>query len=166
MVFSFRAPSLAAEKQDPGLKFSSENENFKLRMKISSAKMKISCGGGMFLFFYFFMRSSENDFFRSPGPLGTGVSGALRPENPEKILKCLLRVWKKSGRSVAKVWTFGTFSRPFPDSPLRGPAAILFISRDTRSDSIAKLFRACFYGVSRSYRAICCKMGYRTNVPV
>ena len=33
---------------------------------------------------------------------------------------------------------------------LRGPAAILFISRDTCSDSIAKLFRACFYG----YRTI------------
>ena len=49
---------------------------------------------------------------------------------------------------------------------LRGPAAILFISRDTCSDSIAKLFRACFYGVSHNYRAICCKTGYRTDVPV
>ena len=29
---------------------------------------------------------------------------------------------------------------------LRGPAAILFISRDTFSDSIANLFRACFPG--------------------
>ena len=40
----------------------------------------------------------------------------------------------------------------FPRGPLfhtcalRGPAAILFISRDTCSDSIAKLFRACFNG--------------------
>ena len=49
---------------------------------------------------------------------------------------------------------------------LRGPAAILFISRDTCHDSIAKLFRACFYGVSHDYRAIRCKMGYRTDVPV
>ena len=49
---------------------------------------------------------------------------------------------------------------------LRGPAAIIFISRDTRSDSIAKLFRACFYWVSHNYRAICCKIGYRRNVPV
>ena len=49
---------------------------------------------------------------------------------------------------------------------LRGPAAILFISRDTCSDSIAKLFRACFYGVSHNYRAIRCKMGYRTDVSV
>ena len=40
---------------------------------------------------------------------------------------------------------------------LRGPAATLFISRDTFSDSIAKLFRACFPGVSHKYRAICCK---------
>ena len=29
---------------------------------------------------------------------------------------------------------------------LRGPAAIIFISRDTCSDSIAKMFRACFIG--------------------
>ena len=49
---------------------------------------------------------------------------------------------------------------------LRGPAAILFILRDACSDSIAKLFRACFYGVSHNYRAICCKMGYRTDVPM
>ena len=49
---------------------------------------------------------------------------------------------------------------------LRGPATILFISRDTCSDSIAKLFRACFYGVSHNNRAIRCKMGYRTDVPV
>ena len=37
---------------------------------------------------------------------------------------------------------------------------------NTCSDSIAKLFRACFCGVSHNYRAICCKMGYRTDVPV
>ena len=49
---------------------------------------------------------------------------------------------------------------------LRGPVAILFISRDTCSDSIAKLLRACFCAVSHNYRAICCKMGYRTGVPV
>ena len=50
---------------------------------------------------------------------------------------------------------------------LRGPIEILFVSRDTCSDSIAKLFRACFYGVSHNYRAIRCKMGYRTSdVPV
>ena len=35
---------------------------------------------------------------------------------------------------------------------IRGPAAILFISHDTCSDSIAKLFRVCFY------------MGYRTVI--
>ena len=116
---------------------------------------------------------------------------------------------------------------------LGGPAAILFTSRDTCSDSIAKVFRGCFYvgpattqnlvvkfdgeigggvlvenasgnlpqqmklenlrpnfaggsppispktsptslwkslgliyGVSHSYRAIRCKMGHRTDVPV
>ena len=60
---------------------------------------------------------------------------------------------------------------------LRGPVAILFISRDTCSDSIAKLFRACFCGgiaqLSRdtlqngvSHRYVCVKLstkgGYRT----
>ena len=49
---------------------------------------------------------------------------------------------------------------------LRGPAAILFISCDTCSDGIAKLFRACFSGVSHNFLAIRCKMGYRTDVPV
>ena len=49
-------------------------------------------------------------------------------------------------------------------SCLRGPAAILFILRDTFSDSIAKRFHACFPGVSHKYRAICCKMGYRTDM--
>ena len=33
---------------------------------------------------------------------------------------------------------------------LRGPAAILFVSRDTCSDSIPKLCRACFYGGYRT----------------
>ena len=51
-------------------------------------------------------------------------------------------------------------------SRLRGPVAILFISRDTCSNSIAKPFSACFYGVSHNYRAIYCKMGYRTDAPV
>ena len=48
----------------------------------------------------------------------------------------------------------------------RGPAAILFISRDTYSDSITKLFHVCFDRVSRKYRAICCRTEYRTDVPV
>ena len=43
---------------------------------------------------------------------------------------------------------------------------MLFISRDTCSDSIAKRVRTCFYEVSHDYRAICSKMGYRTDVPV
>ena len=47
---------------------------------------------------------------------------------------------------------------------LRDPAAILFISRATFSDSSAKLFCACFPGVSHKHRAICCKMGYRIDM--
>ena len=67
----------------------------------------------------------------------------------------------------------------FLDTELRGPAAILFISRDAHSDSIAKLFHAWFYGgiaqLSRdmlqngvSHRCACVKTkhkgggGYRT----
>ena len=38
---------------------------------------------------------------------------------------------------------FGTGSEKDSYKGLRGPAAILFISRDTCSDSIAKHFRAC-----------------------
>ena len=60
---------------------------------------------------------------------------------------------------------------------LRGPAAILFISRDTCCDSIAKLFCACFlWGIAQlsrhtlqngvSHRCACVKLstkgGYRT----
>ena len=63
---------------------------------------------------------------------------------------------------------------------LRGPAAILFISRDTCSDSIAKCFCACFYGgiaqlsrdtlqIGVSHRCVCVKSstkggGYRTTL--
>ena len=56
--------------------------------------------------------------------------------------------------------------RFFWGGELRGPVAILFISRDTLSDSIAKRFRACFPWVSHMYREICCKTGYRTDMSV
>ena len=72
---------------------------------------------------------------------------------------------KSSGDSAPKL-QISVPSRGRTRPKLRGPAAILFISRDTCSDSIAKLFRACFCGVSHNFRAICCKMGYRTDVPV
>ena len=58
-------PLSGRRKTRPGLKFSSENENFKPRMKISSANGSFVRGGMVF-----FMRSSENELFRSPGPLG------------------------------------------------------------------------------------------------
>ena len=71
-------------------------------------------------------------------------------------------VLKAQGRHVmwsflAKFWPGKITSRD--GCFLRGPAAILFISRDTCSDSIAKLFRACFHGVSHDDCAILCKMG-------
>ena len=49
------SPSLAAEKQGPRLKFSSENEHFKPRMNISSENGSFVRGRVVFL-----MRSSEN----------------------------------------------------------------------------------------------------------
>ena len=52
------------------MKFSIENEIFKPRMKISSENENF-VRGGRFFFFTFSMRSGENNFFRSPGPLGT-----------------------------------------------------------------------------------------------
>ena len=69
--FFIPGPSLAAEKQGPGLKFSIENEIFKLRMKISSENEHFVRGGMAFSMIK--KRSSENDFFRSPGPLGFGL---------------------------------------------------------------------------------------------
>ena len=67
----------------------------------------------------------------------------------------------KSSRKFLRCWKF------LPDFQyLRGPATILFISRKTCRDSVAKVFRACFYGVSHNCRTIRCKMGYRTDVPV
>ena len=62
---------------------------------------------------------------------------------------------------------FGDWGRCLGRSrTVRGPAMILLISRDTCSDRIATLFCACFYGVSHNYRAICSKLGYRTDVLV
>ena len=66
-------PSLAAEKQGLGLKLSIENEIFKPRMKISSENENFVRGGMVF-----FMRSSENEFFRSQGPLGNSRSNSQR----------------------------------------------------------------------------------------
>ena len=45
---------------------------------------------------------------------------------------------------VVLVGTSECSSTP-PPIPLRGPSAIVFIFRDACSDSIAKLFRACFH---------------------
>ena len=46
--FSIPGPSLTAEKQGPGLKFSIENENFKPRMKLSSDNGSFVRGGMFF----------------------------------------------------------------------------------------------------------------------
>ena len=46
-----------------------------------------------------------------------------------------------------------------PGQRLRGPAAMHFISRDTCSDSIAKLFGACFVGYRTSMERYVAKWG-------
>ena len=46
--FFIPGPSLTAEEQGPGLKFSIENENFKPRMKFSSENENFVCGGMVF----------------------------------------------------------------------------------------------------------------------
>ena len=40
------------------------------------------------------------------------------------------------------------------------------ISRDACSEKYRKTLSCLFYGVSHNYRAISCKIGYRTDVPV
>ena len=91
---------------------------------------------------------------------GPPIPGILWKANP-KPKRQLLRLGEQRGHESRDDL------KEFDASvPLRGPVAILFISRDTCNDSIAKIFRACFCGVSHNYRAICCKMGYRTDVPV
>ena len=73
---------------------------------------------------------------------------------------------------VPKGWfQKGGFWQMFPGTQnrnegLRGPAAILFISRDTCSDSIAKLFRACFRGGIAQLSRDMLQSGYRRDVPV
>ena len=111
-------PSLAAEKQGLGLKFSIENEIFKPRMKFSiENKNFVRWGNG------FFMRSSENEFFRSPGPLGrvyTTTAGPLflrlspDPEVTEqKKLWCIPFSWGKGKR----VYTIGPERRVYTIEP-------------------------------------------------
>ena len=82
--------------------------------------------------------------------------------SPHTLPSASREIPSRSSQKTSK----GSTAHTHPTGPLRGPAAILFISRDPCSDSIAKLFCACFYGVSHNYRAIRSTMGYRTDVSV
>ena len=114
------------------------------------------------------------DLYRS-SLLSPGFLSALSRLHPKKTHGCLTD--KEVGQDNAQSPFLFAFGRnhhryeSFCFFPLRGPAAILVISRDTGSDSIAKLLRACFYGLSHIHRAIHCKSacaklntkgGYRT----
>ena len=66
--------------------------------------------------------------------------GEVPDNSPKSVWKSLEVCADSPSRHLKKILTHA----------LRGPVAILFISRDTCSDSIAKLFRACFCG----YRTI------------
>ena len=102
------------------------------------------------------------------------ISATPKVENPQVFLcwKTLFEEFRSGSevsdqsflwnRCLQCSWNFPKHMIDF----LRGPTAILFISRDTSSDTIAKLVRACSYGVSHNYRAICSRMAYRTDVPV
>ena len=79
MIFFIPGPSLAAEKHGPGLKFSRETENLKPRMNISSENGSFVRGGMFF--------SSENDFFRSPGPLGKSLKTVTSSNKEARLLK-------------------------------------------------------------------------------
>ena len=72
------------------------------------------------------------------------LKGAMGPKVVRKrntSPKAMLSANQQKSHEVAKT------------SKLRGPAAILFISRNTCSDSIAKLFRACFVrGIAHELR--------------
>ena len=73
MFFFNPSPSLAAEKQGPALNFSSENETFKARMKMSSENGSFVRGGMFFfvrarLFFLFLWALRETSVRKSGRP--------------------------------------------------------------------------------------------------
>ena len=71
--------------------------------------------------------------------LGT-LPGQFGPEGPKRFL------YKRAVPSSSRWWNFKNFG-------LRGPAVILFMLRYTCSDSIAKVFRACFlWGIAQLSR--------------
>ena len=103
--------------------------------------------------------------------MGGGRNGRLRGSPIlAKTLGNIAFLQKKKKKQNGTFQKQSLLPPPIPSpicSPLRGPAAILFISRDSCSDSVAKLFCACFFnGVSHNYLALRCKMGYRADVPV
>ena len=81
MAFFIPGPSLAAEKQGLGLKFSIENENFKPRMKISSENENF-VHGGMFFFFFSRVRARMNFFKPFSIAPRCGSSPKCRLEGP------------------------------------------------------------------------------------
>ena len=63
--FFHSEPLSGRRKTGPGIVFSGENEISNRECKFQARMRNFMCGGNGF-----FMRSRENDFFRSPGPLG------------------------------------------------------------------------------------------------
>ena len=145
------------------------SKNDRKRPKTDSKPLKT---GGRFDIFNFF--SARERGRGSQRPQGGG--GRFFIENPRRwgdsrsgrgTGSNIVMETKAVARHAAKAsWSQVDVTLLILIHDLRSPAAILFISRDTCSDSIAKLFRTCFHGVSHNYRAIRCKMGYRTDVSV
>ena len=99
--FFIPGPSLTADKQGRGLKFSIENEISNREWNFQ-ARMKISCVGE-----WFFMRSSENEFFRSWGPLGKAFTRFHFPKLPLPLPSWKFRGPRMGGwRRRGGVWVF------------------------------------------------------------
>ena len=122
-------PSLAAEKQGLGLKFSIGNEFFKPRMKISSENENFVRAG----MFFFFMRSSENEFFRSPGPLGKSFGELFWPQRKTFQVSGGYKIPMKTRKTISTTEIFPLwppFSSAKKSSALeQGGVCFLFPSR-------------------------------------
>ena len=91
-----------------------------------------------------------------------GPPAVCPPERPRPFTHCRKIVWKTILLCNRCACKFSKEGGPH----LRAQQRYFSYRADACSDSIAKLFRACFCGVSHRNRAICCKMGYRRDVPV
>ena len=116
-------------------------------------------GGRLFLFTFQLLQAADMSLHK------TIESRINVPHLEVSVHGVLVEVQRGEGRSVCLLLA-AEFSCIIHAHSLRGPSAILFTLCDTCSDSLAKLFRACFHWLSHICHAIGCRMGYHTDVPV